>query len=47
VREVLLTVCYGVVIFSVVVQGVTVGALIKRVVPDETPPAGPLETADG
>jgi len=37
VREVLLTVCYGVVIFSVVVQGVTVGALIKRAVPEETP----------
>jgi len=39
VREVLLTVCYGVVIFSVVVQGVTVGALIKRAVTAETPEA--------
>jgi len=35
-REVLLTACYGVVIFSVVIQGVTVGPLIKRVVRDET-----------
>ena len=35
VREVLLTVCYGVVIFSVVLQGVTVGPLIKRVVRDD------------
>jgi CPA1 family monovalent cation:H+ antiporter len=34
VREVLLTVCYGVVIFSVIIQGVTVGALIKRAVPE-------------
>jgi CPA1 family monovalent cation:H+ antiporter len=33
VREVLLTVCYGVVIFSVIVQGVTVGAVIKRALP--------------
>ncbi|MEJ2119692.1 MAG: sodium:proton antiporter [Alphaproteobacteria bacterium] len=37
VREILLTVCYGVVIFSVIIQGVTVGALIKRAVPEETP----------
>ena len=36
-REVLLTACYGVVIFSVVIQGVTVGPLIKRVVREETP----------
>jgi len=32
---VLLTACYGVVIFSVVLQGVTVGLLIKRVVPEK------------
>ncbi|MHA1538220.1 MAG: cation:proton antiporter [Alphaproteobacteria bacterium] len=32
VREVLLTVCYAVVIFSVIVQGVTIAPLIKRVV---------------
>jgi CPA1 family monovalent cation:H+ antiporter len=36
-REVLLTACYGVVIFSVVIQGVTVGPLIKRVVPPQEP----------
>ncbi|MDH3234371.1 MAG: sodium:proton antiporter [Alphaproteobacteria bacterium] len=39
-REVLLTACYGVVIFSVVIQGVTVGPLIKRVVPAEPPKTG-------
>ena len=32
VREALLTACYAVVIFSVIVQGVTIGPLIKRVV---------------
>jgi len=40
VREVLLTACYGVVIFSVVLQGVTVGLLIKRVVPENSGQAG-------
>jgi CPA1 family monovalent cation:H+ antiporter len=34
-REALLTVTYGVVIFSVVVQGLTVGRLIRKVVPGE------------
>ena len=35
VREALLTACYAVVIFSVIVQGVTIGPLIKRVVGEQ------------
>lgn len=35
VREALLTVCYVVVIFSVIVQGVTIGPLIERVVGEQ------------
>lgn len=32
-REVLVTVCYGVVIFSIIVQGLTMERLVRRVVP--------------
>ncbi len=32
-KDALLTVCYGIVIFSVVVQGSTIGAVVRRVVP--------------
>ncbi len=35
VREALLTACYAVVIFSVIVQGVTIGPLIERVVGEQ------------
>ncbi len=34
-REVILTACYGVVIFSIVVQGLTMERLVRRVVPAE------------
>ncbi|MFQ5958326.1 MAG: cation:proton antiporter [Alphaproteobacteria bacterium] len=34
-REVIVTVCYGVVIFSIVVQGLTMERLVRRVVPAE------------
>ena len=37
-REVILTVCYGVVIFSIVVQGLTMERLVRRFVPSEDPP---------
>ena len=42
-KDVLVTVCYGVVVFSIVVQGLTIGPLARRIVaaPDE------LEAADG
>ena len=39
-RDVLLTVCYGVVVFSIVVQGLTIERLVRRVVP-------PTDTSDG
>ena len=32
-REVIVTVCYGVVIFSIIVQGLTIERLVRRVVP--------------
>ena len=34
VKSVLLPVCYAVVIFSVVVQGLTMPAVVRRVLPD-------------
>jgi CPA1 family monovalent cation:H+ antiporter len=34
-KPVLLTVCYVVVIFSIVVQGLTVGSLVKRLIPQD------------
>ncbi len=37
-REVIVTVCYGVVIFSIVVQGLTMERLVRRVVPAEADP---------
>ena len=37
-REVILTVCYGVVIFSIIVQGLTMERLVRRVVPSADPP---------
>ena len=33
-RDVLLTVCYGVVLFSIVVQGLTIGRFARRIVGD-------------
>ncbi len=37
-KEAFLAVCYGVVVFSVIVQGLTVEALVRRVVPDAGAP---------
>ena len=37
-REVIVTVCYGVVIFSIVVQGLTMERLVRRMVPAEADP---------
>ncbi len=41
-KDALLAVCYGVVVFSVIVQGLTVGPLIRRVVPSRGA-AGPVD----
>jgi len=35
-KETLITVCYVIVVFSIIVQGLTIGPLIKRLLPDET-----------
>lgn len=34
-KDVILAVCYGVVVFSIVVQGLTIGPLVRRVVPPQ------------
>lgn len=42
-RNAILTVCYGVVIFSIIGQGLTIGPLVRRIVPDgeDTEPPDP------
>ena len=34
-RDAILTACYAVVVFSIVVQGLTIGPLVRRIVPDD------------
>ena len=40
VREVILVMTYVVVVFSIAVQGLTIGPLLQRFYPPEEPPAG-------
>ena len=35
-KDAIVTVCYGVVVFSILVQGLTIGRLVARVVPDQS-----------
>ena len=42
-KDAILVACYGVVVFSIIVQGLTIGPLVRRIVP----PAGEDESGGG
>ncbi|MFT8809812.1 cation:proton antiporter, partial [Gluconobacter sp.] len=38
-RDTLLPVCYGVVVFTIIVQGLTMGRVVRWLYPEAVPPA--------